>query len=57
MLRTDLETYRGSGFHRGYLMAGANQRGTELQNSETFLLSDMSPQKLQFNARIWKELE
>jgi endonuclease G len=57
MFRADLAAYRGSAFYRGYLVVSANQRKTELQNSETFLLSDMSLQKLQFNTRIWKELE
>ena len=28
-----------------------------MQNSETFLLSNMSPQKPKFNRGIWKELE
>ena len=57
MFRADLADYRGSGFHRGHLVASANQRETELQNSETFLLSNMSPQKPRFNTRIWKQLE
>ncbi len=38
-------------------MASANQRETELQNSETFLLSNMSPQKPRFNRELWKKLE
>ena len=38
-------------------LASANQRETELQNSETFLLSNMSPQRPQFNSGIWKKLE
>jgi len=41
----------------GHLIASANQRETELQNSETFLLSNMSPQAPQFNRGIWAELE
>lgn len=57
MFRADLVDYRGSGFDRGHLVASANQRETELQNSETFLLSNMSPQASQFNRGIWKELE
>lgn len=57
MFRADLADYVGSGFHRGHLVASANQRETELQNSETFLLSNMSPQKPRFNTRIWKDLE
>lgn len=57
MFRADLADYAGSGFDRGHLVASANQRETELQNSETFLLSNMSPQVPQFNRGIWKDLE
>lgn len=57
MFRADLVDYSGSGFDRGHLVASANQRETELQNSETFLLSNMSPQEPQFNRKIWKKLE
>ena len=57
MFRADLVDYKGSGYDRGHLVASANQRETELQNSETFLLSNMSPQKSGFNRKIWKELE
>lgn len=57
MFRADLVDYEGSGFDRGHLVASANQRETELQNSETFLLSNMSPQAPQFNRGIWKDLE
>jgi endonuclease G len=57
MFRADLADYEGSGFDRGHLVASANQVETELQNSETFLLSNMSPQAPQFNRGIWKDLE
>ncbi|MDH3892150.1 MAG: DNA/RNA non-specific endonuclease [candidate division Zixibacteria bacterium] len=57
MFRADRVDYEGSGYHRGHLVASANQRETDLQNSETFLLSNMSPQKPNFNTGIWKELE
>ena len=57
MFRPDLIDYRRSGYDRGHLVASANQRETELQNSETFLLSNMSPQEPQFNRDIWRELE
>jgi len=57
MFCTDLVDYRGSGYDRGHLIASANQRETELQNSETFLLSNMSPQAPGFNRGIWKDLE
>jgi len=55
--RADLADYKNSGFDRGHLVASANQIETELQNSETFLLSNMSPQLPKFNRQIWKELE
>ncbi len=55
--RADLVDYSGSGYDRGHLVANANQRETELQNSETYLLSNMSPMAPQFNRNIWKELE
>ena len=55
--RADLVDYVHSGYDRGHLVASANQRETELQNSETFLLSNMSPQKPQFNRDIWGDLE
>ena len=57
MFRADRVDYAGSGYDRGHLVASANQRETELQNSETFLLSNMSPQQPRFNRGVWKELE
>ena len=55
--RTDLADYEKSGYDRGHLVASANQGESEIQNSETFLLSNMSPQKPDFNRGIWKQLE
>lgn len=55
--RADLDIYEGSGYDRGHLVSSANQRETHIQNSETFLLSNMSPQVPQFNRGIWKNLE
>jgi len=57
MFRADLVDYRNSGFDRGHLVASANQREIAVQNSETFLLSNMSPQPRAFNNGIWKKLE
>ncbi len=57
IFRADLADYENSGFDRGHLVASANQVETELQNSETFLLSNMSPQEPKFNRKIWKKLE
>ncbi|MEO0339648.1 MAG: DNA/RNA non-specific endonuclease [Bacteroidota bacterium] len=55
--RAGLKAYKGSGFDRGHLVASANHDELEIQNSETFLLSNMSPQKPNFNRQIWRELE
>ena len=57
MFRADLADYKGSGYDRGHLVASANQREVVLQNSETFLLSNMSPQVPGFNRGLWKKLE
>jgi len=57
MFRANLEDFENSGFDRGHLVASANKQETALQNSETFLLSNMSPQPHGFNNGIWKRLE
>lgn len=57
MFQADLVDYSNSGYDRGHLVASANQRETEIQNSETFLLSNMAPQKPQLNRKTWKVLE
>lgn len=57
MFRTALSDYHHSGFDHGHLVASTNHRDGQLQNSETFLLSNMSPQKPGFNRRIWHDLE
>lgn len=57
IFRADLTDYENSGFDRGHLIASANQIETEIQNSETFLLSNMLPQEPGFNRQIWKKLE
>lgn len=55
--RAGLNAYKKSGYDRGHLVASANQDIQDIQNSETFLLSNMSPQKAHFNRRMWKKLE
>lgn len=55
--RSTLDDYAGSGFDRGHLINSADRKGRKIVNSETFLLSNMSPQKPGFNRRIWLELE
>lgn len=55
--RAGLIDYVGSGYDRGHLVASANNDILEIQNSETFLLSNMTPQKPNFNRKMWKKLE
>lgn len=55
--RAGLKAYAESGYDRGHLVGSANQNLIDLQNSETFLLSNMSPQVPQFNRHKWRELE
>lgn len=55
--RAGLNAYKGSGYDRGHLIASANHNELEIQNSETFLLSNMSPQAPELNRRKWRELE
>jgi endonuclease G len=55
--RAGLKAYEGSGYDRGHLVGSANQDELEIQNSETFLLSNMSPQKPDLNRRMWRKLE
>lgn len=57
LFRVDKAQYEGSGFDRGHLVASANQNEEELQDSETFLLSNMCPQEGGFNRGVWKRLE
>ncbi len=55
--RAELVDFQGSGFDRGHLIASAGKRSDRVRNSETFLLSNMSPQKPNFNRGVWKKLE
>lgn len=55
--RAGLGKYKGSGYDRGHLVASANANFGSIFNSETFLLSNMSPQHPDLNRRMWKDLE
>lgn len=57
MFRATLADYNGSGFDRGHLVSSADRLESRVKNSETFLLSNMAPQKPKFNRGVWKELE
>lgn len=52
-----LKDYARSGYDRGHLAPAADMKWSEQTMSESFLLSNMSPQKPRFNRGIWKKLE
>ncbi|MFK7934633.1 MAG: DNA/RNA non-specific endonuclease [Saprospiraceae bacterium] len=53
----DREDYRGSGYDRGHLAPAGDMAFNEQAMSESFFMSNMSPQSRQFNGGIWRELE
>jgi endonuclease G, mitochondrial len=52
-----LSDYRGSGYDRGHLCPTATMRFDKVAMSETFYMSNMSPQVPAFNRGAWKKLE
>ncbi|MFC2139674.1 DNA/RNA non-specific endonuclease [Bacteroidota bacterium] len=53
----ELSDYRRSGYDRGHLAPAADMKITEETMSESFYMSNMSPQKPGFNRGVWKRLE
>lgn len=51
------DDYAGSGYDRGHLAPSADMTWNEESASESFLMSNMSPQRPQFNRGMWKNLE
>lgn len=52
-----LEDYKHSGYDRGHLCPAGDMKLNLTSMSESFYLSNMSPQKKDFNAGIWNTLE
>ena len=52
-----LSDYKGSGFDRGHLVPAADMSFNYIAMSESFLMSNISPQVPSFNRGIWKQLE
>lgn len=51
------EDYRNSGYDRGHLAPAGDFKLNAEAMSETFFMSNMSPQIHEFNAGIWEQLE
>jgi endonuclease G len=52
-----LDDYKGSGFDRGHLVPAADMKYSNLSMSESFYMSNISPQYPSFNRQIWKKIE
>jgi endonuclease G len=57
MFRADKVDFLNSGYDRGHMVPSADLDLVAIQNSETFLLTNMSPQVPNFNRHIWRRLE
>lgn len=49
--------YRGSGLDRGHLAPAGDMTWDQLAMSQSFLMSNMSPQRPSFNRGVWRRLE
>ncbi|XP_057193018.1 endonuclease G, mitochondrial-like [Triplophysa rosa] len=54
--RASKEVYRGN-YERGHLAAAANHKWSQKATDDTFLLSNIAPQKADLNKNDWKKLE
>ena len=52
-----LKDYKNSGYDKGHLVPANDMRMNNLSMSESFYMSNMSPQFPSFNRGIWKRLE
>ena len=52
-----LADYRRSGFDRGHLCPAADMAYSMRTMSDSFFMSNMSPQRPKFNRGVWKDLE
>jgi endonuclease G len=55
--RSELADYKGSGFDRGHLSPAGDNKWLFNAMSDSFLLSNISPQPPRFNQGIWSRLE
>ena len=52
-----LYDYKGSGYDRGHLAPAADMKYNSSSMSESFFMSNMSPQSPSFNRGIWRKIE
>jgi len=55
--RSELSDYAYSGFDRGHLVPASDAVSSETAMDDTFLLSNIAPQKPEFNRGYWKSFE
>lgn len=53
----DWRNYKKSGYNKGHLCPAGDRRGSYKDFKETFLTSNITPQRYDFNAGIWNRLE
>lgn len=53
----DWKNYKNSGYDRGHLCPAGDRNYNQSAHDETFLTSNISPQKHDFNSGIWNRLE
>lgn len=53
----DYRNYKNSGYSKGHLCPAGDRKFSKVAFDETFLTSNISPQKLDFNAGVWNRLE
>jgi len=54
---SQLSDYKGSGYDRGHLCPAGDMKISKVAMSESFYMSNISPQSPSFNRGIWKSLE
>ena len=54
---SELIDYKGSGYDRGHLAPAADMKYNSTSMSESFFMSNMSPQSASFNRGIWRKIE
>lgn len=53
----DWRNYKNSGYDRGHLCPAGDRNYNQFAHDETFLTSNISPQKNDFNSGVWNRLE